>query len=404
MKSVIWAPLRTPDYRRLWLAQCVSIVGDKVNQIALSIMVYRLTGSLLQMGAMLAVTVLPSAMFGLNAGSLIDRWDRRRTMFFADIFRACLVVAIPPLAHFGLPAIYTLAFLVATVSLFFEPARLSLVPEVVSPADLMAANSLDNTTNAVAELLGIALGGTLVAVIGYRSAFFLDAATYAVSALLIVSLAYRRKVREVPRFGIGQLRADLREGVRRIVGQPVLRDLVGVYTLAALGASAAITLCFLIALKEFRFAGMPDAVRLAVVDTAITGGLVLGGLLLGMSGSGRAGAKFLWGLMVFGGVFAAVALVGDFWLAVALLFCAGVANVWFQIPMVTLIQQATEDEYRGRVFALRTVVVRIVTVVGLLGAGALAQALGVAPAVAVVGGFVFIVGVAGWTRRALREA
>jgi MFS family permease len=408
--AALWSPLRVPDYRRLWLAQTVSIVGDKVDQIAMSIVVYRITGSALQMGVMLAVTLLPSALFGFVAGPFVDRWDRRRTMIVADVVRAVLVASIPFVAALEVPvgwrvgAIYAVAFLVAVASLFFEPARMALVPEVVETDDLMAANSLDSSTGSVAELVGIAIGGALVAAIGYRAAFFIDAVTFLVSAVVILRIRYRERPRASQARSVGALRAELADGVRRIAGQPVLRDLVGIHAAAAFGASAAITLFFVLALSGFTASGLPAAVRLAVLDAAVTAGLLVGGVLVGMTGPTRAGLKFLAGLAAFGALLVVVGLMTDIWVAAAVLFVTGVANTWFHVPMVTLLQRVTEDRFRGRVFALRTALVRVLAVLGLLGAGALAQRVGVAWAMAIVGLFVFAVGLVGFSRSALREA
>ena len=72
----VLAPLRSADYRRLWIGQVVSVVGDKINQIAMAIVVYAITGSMLQMGIMLGVTALPAALIGIPAGAYVDRWDR----------------------------------------------------------------------------------------------------------------------------------------------------------------------------------------------------------------------------------------------------------------------------------------------------------------------------------------
>lgn len=117
-----------------------------------------------------------------------------------------------------------------------------------------------------------------------------------------------------------------------------------------------------------------------------------------------AGAKFLWGLVTFGALFAFVAFIGDFWIASVVLFVTGISNMFFQVPMLTLMQQITEDRYRGRIFALRTALVRVITVVGLLGAGVLAERIGISVSVGIVGGVVLAVGLVGWMRPALREA
>jgi MFS family permease len=409
--AALWAPLRVPDYRRLWLAQTVSIVGDKIDQIAMSIVIYRITESALQVGVMLAVTLLPSALFGFVAGPLVDRWPRRRTMIAADVARAVLVACIPFVAMLDVPAawrvggIYAVAFLVAVASLFFEPARMALVPEVVESGDLMAANSLDSSTTSIAELAGIGIGGALVAAIGYPAAFFIDAGTFLVSALVILRIKHRGPARESRSArAFSAFRAELADGVRHISGRPVLRELVGMNAAAAFGASAAVTLFFVLALSGFTASGLPDAVRLGVLEASVTAGLLVGGVLVGMAGPTRAGMKFLAGLATFGALLVFVGLMTDIWAAAAVLFVSGVANTWFHVPMITLLQRVTEDRFRGRVFALRTALVRVLAVLGLLGAGALAQRVGVAWAMGLVGVFVLAVGLVGFSRSALREA
>ena len=397
------APLRRSDFRKLWLAQSVSIVGDKVNQIGLSIMVYRLTGSLAQMGIVFAITFLPAALFGLVAGPLVDRWDRRRTMIVADLLRAGLVLLIPLSVRFGLPAVYAAAFAVATVSLFFQPARMALVPHMLDPSELMAANSLDSTTESVAELLGIAIGGALVATIGYRAAFLIDSATYLVSALLVIGVVFRA-TRPMPiPWRASLLARELRDGLERIRGDRVLRELIGSYTLVALGGAASLTLTVLLALNVYTGSGLKDAWRLTTVDFATTVGLVVGSVLVGMSGPRRAGRKYLGGLVAFGAIFATLALVHDLRVALPLLVTVGIANVFFIVPMMTILQQRTEDATRGRVFAVRVTVSRVATVLGFAGAGLAAQRFGILPLVAVVGALVAVVGLAGLALPGLRE-
>ena len=400
----VLAPLRRSDFRRLWLAQSISIVGDKVNQIGLSIMVYRLTGSLAQMGIVFAITFLPAALFGLLAGPLVDRWDRRRTMIAADLLRAGLVLLIPLSVRFGLVAVYAAAFAVATVSLLFQPARMAMVPQIVDPDELMAANSLDSTTESVAELLGIAIGGALVATIGYRAAFLIDSATYLASAVLVIGVVFRA-TRPLPLpWRLSLIRRELRDGLDRIWRDPVLRDLVVSFAVVAVGGAAAITLTVLLALSVYTGSGLKDAWRLTTVDLATTVGLVVGSVLVGMSGPGRAGRKYLWGLIVFGGVFAALSLVHDLRIAAPLLVGVGIANMFFIVPMITILQRRTEDAVRGRVFAVRITISRVATVLGFAGAGIAAQRFGILPLVAVVGALVAAVGVVGFALPGLREA
>lgn len=403
--SSFWAPLRAPDYRRLWTGQTVSVVGDKVNQIAMGIMVYRLTGSFLQMGVMLGVTMLPAALFAMFAGAFVDRWHRGRTMVVSDLVRAGLVLLVPLVVRFGVGYAYGIAFLVATVSLFFEPAKLSLIPELVPADDLMAANSLDSLSMAGSELFGLALGGIIVAQLSYAGAFVFDAGTYLVSAGFVAVVARRAGARPaVAEDRRADLLDEVREGLRYIWDAPVLRGLVGIYAFAVLGGAASITMSYLLALKTYENAGPVASVRLAMLDASITIGLLLGSYLVGRSGSERAGMKFLTGLMLFGGLFALVAFIPTIWPAMVVLLLVGVANMWFQVPMATVMQQQTQESLRGRVFAARATVVRVFTVVGLIGGGVAAERFGVPAVVAVVGAIVLAAGLVGLTLPALRSA
>lgn len=400
----VLAPLRRSDFRRIWIAQTVSIVGDKINQVALSIMVYRLTGSLAQMGLVFALTFLPAALFGLISGPLVDRWDRRRVMIIADLMRACLVIAIPFVAPLGMWAVYALAFSSATVSLFFEPSRMALVPSIVEHDELMAANALDTTTSSIAELLGIGFAGALVAGIGPSSAFFIDGATFVISALFVFAVRHRAEPRHVAPMGIGVVWRDLRAGLDRIRRDGILRGLMLTYGAVALGAGAAITLSLLLALEVYKGSGLPDALRVTVVDLSTTAGLLVGSIALGMGGSGRVGLKYLWGIVTFGVLLLPLYFVREIGTAALVLFALGVANEYFGIPMLTILQSNTEDESRGRVFAVRMTLTRIATVIGLAGAGLAAQIYGVVPMVAVVGAYIALVGVFGFFMPTLRRA
>lgn len=400
----VLAPLRRTDFLKLWSAQTISIVGDKIHQVGLSIMVFQLTDSYAQMGLVLAITFLPAAMFGLVAGSLVDRFDRRRTMIVADIVRAALVIMIPFAARVGLPAVYLLAFGSATASLFFEPSRMALVPSLVDGDELMAANALDMTTMSVAEIVGIGFGGALVTTIGYSVAFWIDGLTFVLSALCVASVAHRGVRRQMLPIGILSVWDDLKVGIARIRENGALRGLMFTYVALAIGGGAAVTLTILMALKVFIGSGLSPALRLTVVDLATTVGLLVGSIAVGSSGSGRAGLKYLWGSVVFGLLLIPLYAIHDLWLAAAFLFAAGIANEFFGVPMLTIIQTHSSEETRGRVFAVRTTIVRIGSVIGLAGAGAAAQSYGVLPMMGLLGVYFALIGVLGFAIPQLRDA
>lgn len=402
--SRLLAPLASHDYRRLWIAQFVSVIGDKVHQIAMSILVYEVTGSIMHVGLMLAVTTLPAVLFGVVAGAYVDRWDRRSTMLVADLARALVVLSIPLLVRLGMPFFYLAAFTVASISLLFEPARLSLIPEVVEPDQLMAANSLDNVTTSVSELMGLAFGAGLVAWLGTTTAFYFDGITFIVSALFVAMVRYRGTAMAAGETA-APLRDQVEDGIRHIWDRPVLRDLLVVYTLAAAGIAASITAVNGLAFERFQNAVIGGrAVSLAILDGAITVGLLLGSASVGQSSSMKVGRKFLWSLTVFGVAFVLVAFTRNIFLAMALLLVGGAANMWFYVPSATIIQTSSARHLLGRVFATKNAVSRLATVIGFLVAGFLAERIGLTWTVIGIGGAVVLVALYGWLRPALREA
>lgn len=410
MARSVLTPLKRADFRSLWIAQTVSIVGDKINQVGLSIMVFQLTNSPVQMGIVFAISFLPAALFGLIAGPLVDRWDRRRTMISADLLRAGLVAGMAVVASIGIPVgakvvlIYVLAFVSSTVALFFEPSRMALIPSIVTQDELMAANSLDMTTSSISELLGIGFGGALVATIGYGTAFWVDAVTFLISAGFVLAVGHRALARVLPKLSLSVIRDDLRSGLDRIRNDGVLRGVVVTYAAIALGGGATMTLSVLLALELFTGNALPPALRVTVVDLATTVGVLVGAVAIGMSGPTGAGRKYLRGIIAFGVLFLPFLFVHDLWTAAIVLFAAGIANQYFGIPMMTLLQTYTEAETRGRVFAVRTTIARVATVIGLFGAGVAAQMYGVLPMMVALGVFFILVGVLGYSMPRLRQA
>jgi len=403
-------PLRRRDFRRLWIAQTISIVGDKINQVGLIIMVGRLTGSVAQMGIVLAITFLPAALFGLLAGPLVDRWDRRRTMVAADLLRALLVAGIAAVAAaqaasglvIGLA--YLLAFASSTVSLFFEPSRMALVPSILTEDELLAANALDSTTQSVAELLGIGFGGALVATIGYGSAFWIDALTFLASAAFVASVSHRAVERVLPKLRVSVVWDDLKYGLQRIRHDGVLRGVTITYSAIALGAGAVMTLTLLLALNVYTTAWLSDALRLTIEEIATAAGLLVGSMAIGMAGTTGSGRKYLRGIITLGVLLMTFLLVPNIWIAALVFFAIGWANVYLNVPMVTLLQIHTEEETRGRVFAVRSTLTRVAAVIGLVGGGVAAQVYGVVPMVVALGVFFAIIGLLGFAMPRLRNA
>jgi MFS family permease len=394
----VFAPLRVVNYRWLWIGQFVSMIGDKIHQIAMAMLVYSVTGSMFQMGLMLGITLLPAALFGLLAGVYVDRWDRRITMIVADLVRAILVATIPFVARFGVGWVYAIAFVVSTVSLFFVPAKRAMIPDLVPADELMAANSLDDTSEAVAEFAGLAVGAGIVATLGSAAAFGIDAVSFIFSAIMISRISIQAV--QAAETVAASVWAEAAEGLRYIWKSAVLRDLIGVYALAAVFAAGSIAVVYALALQRYN-AGAPGV---ALLDAAITAGTIVGALAVGRSGAERPGRKFLLGIGGFGLALAAVSLAQTIWVAVPLLALCGVANMWFVVPATTILQTRSSVPVRGRVMAASTSVNRIAAVAGVIAVGALSETVPLAWVTAGVGAGALLAALAGALQASLRDA
>lgn len=180
-------------FGRLWTAQTVSSLGDGVTHAALPLIALTLTRDPMALAVVTAAGTLPWLLFGVLGGALVDRWDRRRTMWVADTVRAALL-AIPAVAAgldlLSIPLLAAVAFLLGLGGLFFDTAATAYLPDLLSrdPAQLERANSrLRGAQTAMSGFAGPPAGSALLA-LGRAVPLVADAASFALSALLVRTL------------------------------------------------------------------------------------------------------------------------------------------------------------------------------------------------------------------------
>jgi MFS family permease len=211
------------EFRVFWLAQALSVTGDRLALVALTVLVYDRTHSPLLTAAAYAAGFLPWAVGGVLFGAVADRWPRREVMVGCDLARAALVaVMVIP----GIPLLGLIALLTAVTSLSppFEAARSSLLPDLLAGDQYTVGLAVVQTTFRSAMVLGYAAGGVAVAAIGPRPALALDAATFVASAALVRYGIKRRRAaagRRARRPG-----ADIAAGARLVATDRALRTLI----------------------------------------------------------------------------------------------------------------------------------------------------------------------------------
>ena len=150
------------------------------------------TGSALASGLAFFVATLPNLLLSPIAGTFVDRWDHKDTMVVSDILRAVLVLLVPVAASVNIVLVYPLIFLVTSVSVFFRPARVAILPKIVPAEDLLSANSAMWVGETIADIIGYPLAAIFVTSLGtlVPLAFWVDAATYVASAALLSTIVY----------------------------------------------------------------------------------------------------------------------------------------------------------------------------------------------------------------------
>ena len=367
-------------FRRVFLAHAASRAGDAFNTVALVVLVFRLTGSGLGVAATVVFEVVPVLALGPIAGVVADRRPRRSVMVAADVVRAVLVTVLA-IAHGSVAIAYGVAFGVSMGTVFFNPAASSLVPDIVADDKLVDANTALWTVAVVAQIALAPIAGGLIAWVGVGAAFAVNAASYAVSALVL------RRIDVAPRaaaFATGGWRA-VRDGVAVVRRSPLLRRLAVVQVLASLSAGATSGLLVVLAGDWLGVGPSGFGVLLACIGA----GAALGPLALRRHV--RAGDKrWLFGpYLLRGGVDLTVAAVGSPIVAGGALALYGVGTSTGMIAYQSTLQTEVGPEVRGRAFALFDVLWNTARVTSLGLGGLLADAVSIR-SVYVVGGALLV--------------
>jgi MFS family permease len=364
---------RHPDFRRLWLGQAISEVGDGLTGLALLVVLHERTGSAAALGTLLVVTSLPQLALGLHAGVLVDRWDRRRVLIASDVTRALLLAALV-IASFAGPlwSIYALAIGQAAAGVFFEPARAALVPALVPPTLLLGANSLLQTTRIVGSVLGAALAGLLLALpSGTMIAFSLDAVSFLVSAAAITAIVARpRPQHEAVEAGHW---AALVAGARFLFRSRLLLGLLLTFSVTVLGMGVVNVLFVPFVLGDL---GAPTA-SLGFIRAAQVAGMVGAGAWVAAMSSRTAPSRLLmFGMLGLGLSLAFTAAVHNWLVLIPVLAVSGGWSSAIQSSSSTLLQQGAPNQLRGRVESALDTLLTLIMIAGFGAAGAAADRVG----------------------------
>jgi MFS family permease len=382
-------PLRNPHYRRLFWGVAATMLGQQMTLVAVPFQVYALTGSSLLVGVTSIVALVPLIVFGLLGGAIADAMDRRKLMLVtsagAAVTSALLAgqALLPGGGHLVL--LWLLTAFVSGFAAVNQPTRSAVIPAIVGPAGVPAANALAMTVRQTGVIVGPLLAGVLI---GMGELFL----TYVVDALgFLVATVLLRGLPTLPPGGVVgplRLRAAVRgvgEGFGFLRTQPVL---LMTFVVDIIAMTFAWPNAVFPELSETRYAESPNSLGWLFAGVSI--GALVSGLMSGwISLVDRQGAVVLAAIAVWGVAIIGFGLAPTLWLAVLCLAVAGAGDMVSAVLRSSMLQLAAPDEMRGRMQGVFIVVVAGGPRLGDLRAGAIASAASVS--VAMVSGGVFVV-------------
>jgi sugar phosphate permease len=377
------------DFRRLWLGDMASLLGDWLNTIALYTLIRQLTGSPVALGLVFIVKTLPFALASPLAGLLADRFHRKRLMIVADLARALVVLGFLSVDRAAeLPLLYGLIALQMMIGAVFVPARSAALPNITSPRELLTANALSAATWSVLLAVGAALGGFATEGLGTGAVFALDSASYLVSAAFVAGVripAVRGDGPPVPpeaaavalhlgrrlAAGLRQAYDEIVDGWRQLTRRPEIGRIALVKPAWALGGGA---LVYALALVGESWRPETPAVGIGLLFAAR--GLGTGiGPIAARAWVAERNWPFMFGLglALTGVCYLAVGRVAwDFWLPVLVVVAHSSSGAnW--VASTVLLQKRTPDRYRGRVFATEWLLITLVDALAILAVAVLLQ-------------------------------
>lgn len=357
-----FAVFRNRRFVHMWSAQLVSTIGDSLVDIAAAIMVYRVTGSALSVGLVLMATAAPALLVGLFAGVVVDRYDRKRIMIVCDVLRGVFVLAIPFLISLGIGWLYLAVAVVSAIGTFFNPAHSSVLPEIASDEELAAANSMLAISGFGSTAVGFAAGGLIAAAANIDWAFYVNAATFFASAVIISRIT-------IPKLDVDEstnaesVLRNLGAGFSYLWKSEILRSflIISAGIAVAFGLHNALLLPFAVealGASEFVF-GLQEGL------TSVA--FVIGSLFMASRADRlREGQWLTVAFIGMGLVGVLYALANTVPWAIVLIMISGFLNAPSSIAGRLIVQRQTTREVRGRVSSTFSVASNVFFLLGMM--------------------------------------
>lgn len=369
--------IRSRTYFPLWLGQLLSNFGDTLHYIALVVLVFQLTGQGLAVAALVAAETVPVLLLGPIAGVVIDRFNRRRVLIAADLLRAALVTSL--LWPQGAWHAYLVAAGLAAGGIFFNPTLQAVIPVLTTAEQRLAANSVAWSTGRLVQILASALAGGLIALVGTRWAFGLNAASFVVSALLIATLqipAHAGQLAAGTTQGLGAYLQTARDGLAFALRDRFVSRLLVVQSLASFAVGGTGAMLVVLAERHLHLAPAGFAWLIGAIGL----GALVGPIIPNTLARDYRDRRWLFVPYVIRGIGdVLIAVFTPLPVALLILFIYGLNTSTGMVVFNSTVQGIVPDRVRGRVFTLLDVSWSTMRLLSLALAGVVVDAVGIEP-------------------------
>jgi MFS family permease len=378
--------LKNKNFIALWFGQVISEFGDRLAQMALIASVYYgvENGRIFRLTTLLSFTIIPVFIIGPIAGAYADKWNRKRTMIICDILRGLMVLLIPffLLEVKSILPISILVFMIFSVTRFFLPAKLGIIPDIVSKDNLLMANSLITTTGLIAAVVGLGLGGLIIELVGVKMGFYIDSISFFISAIAILMikvpkketkphesiLAHSQRIKEIEK----NIFNNIKNSIRYIFTEKQIPFIMKTFfwLMSGIGAIYVLFIDFILrnlteppeALKQIeKIIGFG---QFGFIIVFLGSGALFGTILFGRLGQKLSRSKAIFCGFTMTGFFLTMFSYGtqylkNFWVTSFLALLMGLSAAPIMAVANTLLQEVTQDEMRGKVFSTLEIVIHL---------------------------------------------
>lgn len=368
--------LQYPDFIKIWVGRTISRFGDALDGIAFMWLMYKLTGSTLLMGTVMAVSAIPS-LFGMAAGVLVDRMDKKKVMIWMDLMRGISTAIIAILYMVGgleVWQLYAFAFFNSVCEVFSHPARSSAMQVLVKKEHYLASNSLSQASGAAAEIFGMGIAAAIIGIWGVGIAILIDALSFVVCAFTALISNIERVVSSGGQLNLSVFFNELFDGLR------IIKSNTLIFINIILGCLINILLAPFNVLMPVYSDKVLNAGEqgYSMMGIGIMVGTILGSILLGQLGHRfKKSTLIIGGFMAFGVCIGALGIVHNLIAAVTFCILTGACLPIISATGASVVQEHTPREKMGRVSSTMGTIALIGMPLGYAISGVVGESLNV---------------------------